>query len=57
VPYVIALVELPEQTGLRLTTNIVRCDPAAVHVGMAVRVVFAAVEDVFLPVFEPDGTP
>jgi uncharacterized OB-fold protein len=58
-PYVIGLVELPEQAGLRLTTNIVGCDPGDVHVGMPVRVVFEHHEDrhgdVWLPLFEPQS--
>jgi uncharacterized OB-fold protein len=55
VPYVVAMVELPEQAGLRLTTNIVGCQPEAVHIGMRVRVWFLAIEDVYLPLFEPVG--
>lgn len=52
VPYVIAIVELEE--GARMTTNIVNCDPDAVRVGMAVRVVFDDVTpDVTLVKFEP----
>ena len=39
-PYVIGLVEMAEQAGLRLTTNIVNCPPDAVHGGMDVQVVF-----------------
>jgi uncharacterized OB-fold protein len=52
-PYVVAIVELPEQAGLRLTTNIVGCDPGQVHIGMAVQVVFEQYDDVWLPMFEP----
>jgi uncharacterized OB-fold protein len=52
-PYVVAIVELPEQEGLRLTTNIVGCAPADVHVGMAVRVTFDRYDDVWLPLFAP----
>lgn len=37
-PFVIAYVELDE--GPRVMTNIVDCDPADVHIGMPVRVVF-----------------
>ena len=37
-PYVIAIVALPEQDGLRLTTNIVGCEPDDVHIGMPVEV-------------------
>ena len=53
-PYVIAIVELPEQAGLRLTTSVVGCAPDDVVVGMAVRVTFEEHDDVFLPMFEPD---
>lgn len=53
-PYAIGLVELVEQTGLRLTTNIVGCPPDAVRVGMAVRVTFEQHGIVFFPLFEPD---
>lgn len=57
-PYVIGLVELPEQQGLRLTTNIVGCAPEDVHVGMPVRVVFEHHDDrhgdVWIPLFQPD---
>ena len=45
--------ELVEQKGLRLTTNIYNCAPDDVAIGMAVRVVFEPYEDVWLPMFEP----
>jgi len=53
-PYVIAIVELDAQPGLRLTTNVVGCDPGAVHVGQRVRVRFEHHGDVWIPLFEPD---
>ncbi len=53
-PYVIAIVGLDEQPGLRLTTNIVHCPIGAVMIGLRVRVVFEVHEDVWLPLFEPD---
>lgn len=53
-PYVVAIVELPEQEGLRLTTNIVGVAPDEVFIGMAVRVVFEQYEEAWLPFFEPD---
>lgn len=54
VPYVIGLVELVEQAGLRLMTNIINCPIARVHIGMPVRVVFETLsDDVALPLFEP----
>ena len=51
-PYVIAIVELEEQEGLRLTTNIVGCEPADVRIGLPVRVVFEQHDDVYIPLFE-----
>src|ERR1700735_1670225 len=53
-PYVIAVVALAEDDGVRLTTNIVGCPAGDVHIGMAVRVVFEKAGDVYLPLFEPD---
>ena len=52
-PYVIAIVELAEQTGLRLTTNLVGCAPADVRIGMPVRAVFEQHDAVWIPLFEP----
>lgn len=54
-PYAIAIVEIEEQAGLRLMTNIVGCDAEDVHVGMPVRVVFEQHDDVWIPLFEPRG--
>jgi uncharacterized OB-fold protein len=56
-PYVVAIVELPEQEGLRLTTNIFGCDPYDVSIGMPVRVFFDQYEDVWIPLFEPVSRP
>lgn len=36
-PYVIALVELAEQQGLRIAANIVDCEPDSITCGMAVE--------------------
>ena len=54
-PYCIAIVELEEQPGLRLMTNVVNCPAEDVRIGMPVKVLFEAYEDVFIPVFEPAG--
>lgn len=54
VPYVVAIVDLAEQPGLRLTTNIVDCPTEAVYIGMPVTVTFEHVDDVWLPLFTPD---
>ncbi|TFH23041.1 MAG: Zn-ribbon domain-containing OB-fold protein [Myxococcales bacterium] len=53
-PYIVAIVELDEQPGLRLTTNIVGCTQESVHIEMPVKVCFEDVgDDVYLPLFEP----
>jgi uncharacterized OB-fold protein len=54
-PYVIAIVDLPEQDGLRLTTNVVDCAPDDVRIGMAVEVGFLDYDPVWLPYFRPVG--
>jgi uncharacterized OB-fold protein len=55
VPFALAVVELPEQEGLRLTTNIVGCPLGDVRIGLPVRVVFEQHDDVWLPMFTPEG--
>ena len=52
-PYVVALVELVEQPGLQLLTNVVGCAVDEVRTGMEVEVVFARNDDVFVPLFRP----
>lgn len=52
-PYVIAIVELDEQPGLRLTTNIVGIEPDKVFIGQRIKVVFEHADDVWLPLFIP----
>lgn len=54
-PYVVANVALDEDPAVRLTTNIVGCDPDEVHVGQEVVVRFEQHDDVWLPLFEPTG--
>lgn len=55
-PYVIAEVDLDEQPGLRLLTNIVGCDVDAVRIGMPVEVTFEdRSADVTVPQFRPRG--
>jgi uncharacterized OB-fold protein len=51
--YVIAIVSIDEQPDVRLTTNIVDCEPDDVAIGMRVEVVFAEHDDVWLPLFRP----
>ncbi|MBS1848044.1 MAG: Zn-ribbon domain-containing OB-fold protein [Actinobacteria bacterium] len=56
-PYAVALVELDEQAGLRLTTNIVGVDPELVTIDDRVHVVFEQRGDVYYPLFELDPDP
>lgn len=51
VPYVIAIVELEEQRGLRLLTNVVDCPVDDVRIGMAVEVGFREHGNASIPVF------
>lgn len=53
-PYAIVLVEMPEQVGLRLTSNLVGCPLDEVRIGLPVRVVFEHRGDVWFPLFERD---
>lgn len=52
-PYVIGLVELVEQPGLRLVASLVDCEPDDVAVGMPVKVHFEESGEAFVPVFAP----
>ena len=53
-PFVIAVVELDEQPGLKMITNIVDTDPDSVRVGDRVEVAFRPLAEGFiLPVFVP----
>jgi uncharacterized OB-fold protein len=52
-PYAIALVALPEQEGLRLTTNIVGIAADEVHIGLPVEVTFEQHDLVYFPLFRP----
>lgn len=52
VPYIIAIIELEEQAGLRLVSNIVGTDPEQVAIDQAVKVHFVQHEDVWIPQFE-----
>ena len=51
-PYVIAVIELVEETGLRMLSNVIDCTPEDVTVGADVEVVFQLLtKDVTLPMF------
>ncbi|HEX3546200.1 MAG TPA: OB-fold domain-containing protein, partial [Mycobacterium sp.] len=50
-PYVVAQVAIAEDPRVRLTTNIIDCDPEQLELGQQVEVVFEHDEDVWLPLF------
>ncbi len=52
VPYVIAVVDLDDQPGLRLTTNIPDTPIEDIKIGARVRVEFEQCEDVWIPLFK-----
>ena len=53
-PYVLAIVEIDEDPRVRLTTNIVGCEPDEVTIGMPVQVTFEEHDgEVWIPLFEP----
>lgn len=54
-PYVVAIVELVEQEGLRLTTGIVGLPVDDVKIGLDVEACFERYDDVWLPFFRPVG--
>jgi uncharacterized OB-fold protein len=52
-PFAVVIVELDEQRGLRMVSNIVDVPPEDVRIGMPVQVTFQQVaDDVWLPLFE-----
>ena len=56
VPYSVAIVELEEQAGLRLLSNVTGCAPEDVRIGMRVSAVFEPIEGadgIALPRFAP----
>jgi uncharacterized OB-fold protein len=52
-PYPIAIVELEEQAGLRLMTNVLGVTEETLRIGLPVRVFFERCDDVWIPLFEP----
>lgn len=52
-PYNLAIVELEEQAGLRLLTNILDCPNEALRVGLPVEVTFEDRDGYALPQFRP----
>ena len=56
VPYPVALIELEEDPGVRIISNLVEIELANIRSGLAVEVVFEDVSrDISLPMFRPSG--
>jgi uncharacterized OB-fold protein len=54
VPYILGIIELPEQPKLRMLSQIVDCDVSDVRIGMDVEVTYVRVsDDITLPLFRP----
>lgn len=49
IPYIIAIVELDDQDGLRVAANIVDCEPDSVFCGMPIQVRVDGDGAVFVP--------
>lgn len=56
-PYAVAQIELVEQPGLLILSNVVECDPDAVYVGMPVEVCFARTGEAYIPLFRAVAAP
>jgi uncharacterized OB-fold protein len=55
-PYVISVIELVEETELRMVSNVIGCAPEEVMIGADVEVVFQPVtNEVTLPMFQLRG--
>jgi uncharacterized OB-fold protein len=52
-PYVVAMVELPEQVGLRVISRVVNTAPEAVRIGLPVEAVFIPEGAFGLALFQP----
>jgi acetyl-CoA acetyltransferase/uncharacterized OB-fold protein len=55
-PFVIATVAIEEDPRVRVISNLVDVDPDTLEVGMRVQARFEHHEDVWLPLFVPDGS-
>jgi uncharacterized OB-fold protein len=53
VPFVVALIELDDQPGLRVTSNLVGVEPQDVRIGLRVGVEFAEEQGRWVPLFRP----
>jgi uncharacterized protein len=54
VPYVVALVELDEQPGLRMFSNVIGADPKILRIGDRLQVTFEDRGEQSVPLFRPN---
>ena len=52
-PYIVASIEIEEQPGLRILSNVIECTFDEIRCGLEVQVVFARHGEVFVPLFRP----
>jgi uncharacterized protein len=53
VPFVLVVVDLDGEPGVRITAEMIDIDPGKVTIGQSVTVTFTQVEDVWIPRFRP----
>jgi len=51
VPYVVALIELPQ--GIKVLANVINCDPDSISIGTRVHLTFVDAGEIRIPMFEP----
>lgn len=53
VPFALAVVDLDDAPGVRVTAQVVGMDPEAVTIGLAMCATFEQVDDIWFPQWEP----
>lgn len=53
VPFTLAVVDIDEAPGVRVTAEVVNTAPEIVTIGQRMRVTFANIDDIWLPQWEP----
>lgn len=53
VPFALAVVDVDEAPGVRITAEVVNAPPESVHIGQRMRAVFHAIDDIWFPQWEP----
>lgn len=53
VPFALAVVDVDDAPGVRVTAEVVNADPEKIAIGQRMRITFLDAEDVWLPQWEP----